>query len=132
MQLVGGVDALDMGDLALKRLARLLEAGPGEQQPRVRIVENERPFGRRKPPSDRRHHHADTCRAVEQCEIEIRILANPRDAIAFFQPRMDKRRGDARGPFFELGIGIGAIFLAQRRSRAAVSSPVVDELIEGQ
>src|SRR3546814_1623414 len=107
-----------------------LEPRPGEDYLRLRVIDDERPFGGREAPADRRHHDARACGAIEKSEIEIAVLADPRDAIALFQTRRDQRRCCTGSQIIEFGIGIDAILFAHRHPIGALGGPMGQKFVE--
>src|SRR3546814_17707771 len=78
-----------------KLLGHPVEAGAGEDDLRPRVVDDERPFGGRQAPADRRHHDPGARRAEKEGEIEVAVLADPGDAITHLQTRGEQ---PARAP----------------------------------
>jgi hypothetical protein len=73
------------------------ELGPDEQHLRFAVVDDVRELARRESPIDRRHHRAGLRRAQQQLEIEIRVLAEVRDAIARTHAERDQALRDLAG-----------------------------------
>ena len=88
----GSASAFDGGD----------ELRPDEQHLRFAVVDDVRELARREPPVDRRHHRARLRGAEQQLEIEIRVLAEMRDAIARAHAERDQALRDLAGARVEL------------------------------
>src|SRR3546814_4020713 len=61
-------------ELACELVGQSLEPRPGEDDLRLRVIDDERPSGGREAPADRRHHDARACGAIEKSEIELAVL----------------------------------------------------------
>ena len=123
-------DGRGMVELARQLLVQIFEPRPREHHLRLCVVDDERPFGRRQPPADRRHHDPGARGAVEEDEIKIAVLADPRDPVALLQPRGEQCRRHFRGRFVEFGVGVNAVFLAQRDAVGALAGPMGQEFVE--
>src|SRR3546814_19284919 len=87
-----------------KLLGHPVEAGAGEDDLRPRVVDDDRPFGGRQAPADRRHHDPGARRAEKEAELEVAVLAAPGDAITHLQPRGEQRARDPRGATLDLAL----------------------------
>src|SRR3546814_5079148 len=115
-----------------KLLGHPVEAGAGEDDLRPRVVDDERPFGGRQAPADRRHHDPGARRAEKEGEIEVAVLADPGDAITHLQPRGEQRARDPRGAILDLAIGKDATLLAHRYTVGPVLRPMGEKFVEGK
>ncbi len=123
-------DARRMVELARQLIGHRVEAGAGEDDLRPGIVDDIGPFDGRKPPADRRHDDPGARGAKEEREIEVAVLADPRDAIALFEPRGAQRACHARRPLLKLGIGEQSVLFAHCNALRPVAGPVGDEFVE--
>src|SRR3546814_9700274 len=73
---------------------------------------------------------SDVCSSDLKSEIEIAVLADPRDAIALFQTRRDQRRCCTGSQIIEFGIGIDAILFAHRHPIGALGGPMGQKFVE--
>src|SRR3546814_12565581 len=75
---IGADDPRTMVEPPGKLLGHPVEAGAGEDDLRPRVVDDERPFGGRQAPADRRHHDPGARRAAHEGDIQVAVLADPR------------------------------------------------------